>query len=69
MQVTEIRVEASVTVASANRAYSNVKPSVVMVATLAADDDPELCARQLQQRANSICIEHASHLLGLLNTL
>lgn len=59
MQITQITVNAGRTLQHPCETYANIRPSVTLVAALAAGDDPAACVRDLQRQAEQMVEEHA----------
>lgn len=59
MRITEITVHASRTLPHPTEQYANFRPSVTLRADLIDGDDPTLCVKDLQRKAEMLVEEHA----------
>lgn len=66
MKINTITVTAGRTFNHPHEQYSNLRPEVVMSATLEDGEDPHLAVRDLQQRAEGLVEDHKR---GLLNSI
>jgi hypothetical protein len=69
MKINQITVSAGRTFNHPYEQYSNLKPSVCLVATLDESDNPESCAKDLQARAEKLVEDHKSILLQQVKEL
>lgn len=69
MKVTEITVEAGRTFNHPHEQYSNLRPSVTMVASIEADEDPEAAVKVLQRQAERLVEDHKNALLRSLDEI
>jgi hypothetical protein len=69
MTITEVTVSAGRTFNHPYESYSNLRPGVVLRATLNIADDPEVCVKQLQAQAETLVEDHKQHLLSSLHRL
>jgi len=69
MQVTEIVVTAGRTFNHPYESYSNLRPQVVLKASLAEDENFAEAVKKLQAEAESLVEDHKNHLLRSLEQL
>lgn len=69
MKVTEIVVTAGRTFNHPHEQYSNLKPSVVLKASLDEGEDPATAARELQAKAEGLVEDHKRSLLKSIEEL
>jgi len=69
MQINTITVTAGRTFNHPHEQYSNLRPEVVLTATLEEQDDPQACAKELQARAEGLVEDHKRDLLRSLEEL
>lgn len=69
MNITSITVTAARTFNHPHEQYSNLRPEVSMVATLAEGEDPQKAVRDLQAKAEQLVEDHKQGLLRSLEEL
>lgn len=69
MKIATITVHAGRTFNHPHEQYSNLRPEVTMTATLEESDDPDVCAKVLQQRAESLVEDHKQAMLTSLDEI
>ena len=69
MKIKSIQVSAGRTFNHPHEDYSNLRPSVTMVAELGEDEDADQVTRQLQNRAEGLVEDHKRQLLASLEEL
>jgi hypothetical protein len=69
MKIQQITVTAGRTFNHPHEQYSNLRPEVVLTATLEAGDDPEQCARTLQAKAEGLVEDHKQGMLRSIEEL
>jgi hypothetical protein len=69
MKITNITVTAGRTFNHPHEAYSNLRPEVVMTATIEDGEDPHVAVRDLQQRAEGLVEDHKRSLLHSIEEL
>lgn len=69
MKITTITVTAGRTFNHPHEQYSNLRPEVTMTATLDDGEDPQVAARDLQQRAEGLVEDHKRSLLHSIEEL
>lgn len=69
MNVKTIQVTAGRTFNHPHEEYSNLRPSVTMVAELAPGDDPSQAVKELQKQAEGLVEDHKQSLLHSLEEL
>lgn len=69
MKITEIIVTAGRTFNHPHEQYSNLKPSLVLKAQLAEDEDPVSATKQLQSQAEGLVEDHKQNMLRSLEEL
>ncbi len=69
MKINTIQVTAGRTFNHPHEKYSNLRPEVVLNATLAEEDDPLECTRRLQAQAEGLVEDHKQGLLRSIEEL
>lgn len=69
MKITTLTVTAGRTFNHPHESYSNLRPEVVLTASLEDGDDPDACVKQLQARAESLVEDHKNGLLKSIEEL
>ncbi len=69
MKINTITVTAGRTFNHPHEQYSNLRPEVVMTATLEDGEDPHVAVRDLQQRAEGLVEDHKRGLLASIEEL
>ena len=69
MEVREIRVTAGRTFNHPYEQFSNLRPAVVMIATLAPGEDPVKATKELQAKAEGVVEDHKRAMLESLREL
>lgn len=69
MKVTQIQVTAGRTFNHPHEDFSNLRPSVTMVASLDEGEDPKAAARELQAKAEGLVEDHKRELLNSIEEL
>jgi len=69
MQITEIAVKAGRVFNHPHESYSNLQPSIELRAKLDPGEDPDVCARALQLRAETLVETHKQGMLESIETL
>ena len=69
MTIKTITVTAGRTFNHPHEQYSNLRPEVTMVAELAEGDDATACAKELQQRAETLVEDHKRAMLASIEEL
>lgn len=69
MQINQITVTAARTFNHPHEQYSNLRPSVTLVATLAAEDDPAVAVKALQAQAEGMVEDHKQGMLQSIEEL
>lgn len=66
MTISEIKVSAGRTFNHPYESYSNLRPSIELIAILDDNDDADACAKALQAKAERLVEDHKTHLLESL---
>ena len=69
MQINTITVTAGRTFNHPHEQFSNLRPEVVLHATLEAGDDPDACIKQLQAKAEGLVEDHKQGMLKSIEEL
>jgi hypothetical protein len=69
MTIDKIQVTAARTFNHPHESYSNLRPAVILTATLAPDEDASTCVKNLQQQAEGLVEDHKAGLLKSLEEL
>lgn len=69
MTIEKIQVTAARTFNHPHESYSNLRPSVLLMASVAPDEDVNKCVKQLQQQAEGLVEDHKQGLIKSLEEL
>lgn len=69
MKITEITITAARTFNHPHEQYSNLRPEVVLRASVAEGEDPVHCVRELQSQAEGLVEDHKQGMLRSLEEL
>lgn len=69
MTIEKIQVTAARTFKHPHESYSNLRPSVLLMASVAPDEDVNKCVKQLQQQAEGLVEDHKQGLIKSLEEL